>query len=140
MKNKNKIITQLLFCIVFINTSLSLNAANSAPIIQPGAPGYPSKVLNELEATNIANTSYIKADVTFLQGMIVHHEQAIFMSEMADTRTNNETILDLAKRIDASQKDEINFMESWLKDRNEFQNISNSDLLTQEAHLVMEIK
>mgnify|MGYP003310329334 FL=1 len=140
MKNKNKIILQLLFCIVFINTSLLVNAANSAPIIQPGAPGYPSKVLNELEATNIANTSYIKADVIFLQGMIVHHEQAIFMSEMADTRTNNVTILDLAKRIDASQKDEINFMESWLKDRNEFQNISNSDHQNHKMHSSMKME
>ena len=140
MKNENKIITQLLFCIVFINSSLLVNADNSAPIIQPGAPGYPSKVLNELEATNIANTSYIKADVIFLQGMIVHHEQAIFMSEMADTRTNNETILDLAKRIDASQKDEINFMESWLKDRNEFQNISNSDHQNHKMHSSMKME
>ena len=140
MKNENKIITQLLFCIVFINSSLLVNADNSAPIIQPGAPGYPSKILNELEATNIANTSYIKADVIFLQGMIVHHEQAIFMSEMADTRTNNETILDLAKRIDASQKDEINFMESWLKDRNEFQNISNSDHQNHKMHSSMKME
>ena len=38
---------------------------------------------------------------------------------MADKRTNNETIVDLAKRIDASQEDEINFMESWLYDRGE---------------------
>ena len=38
---------------------------------------------------------------------------------MANQRTNNKTILDLAKRIDVSQKDEINFMESWLKQRNE---------------------
>ena len=93
---------------------------SSVPIIQPGAPGNPSKVLDAEQATNIANTSYIEADVDFLQGMIVHHEQAIVMSEMADERTNNKSILDLAKRIDASQKDEINFMQSWLKDRDEF--------------------
>jgi uncharacterized protein (DUF305 family) len=66
--------------------------------------------------------------------MIVHHEQAILMSEMADIRTNNKTILDLAKRIDASQKDEINFMESWLKDRDEFQNIANSSHQDHKMH------
>ena len=54
--------------------------------------------------------------------MIVHHEQAIVMSNMADERTNNKTIIDLAKRIDVSQEDEINFMESWLKQRNEYMN------------------
>ena len=51
--------------------------------------------------------------------MIIHHQQAILMSSMVDKRTNNETIVDLAKRIDVSQEDEINFMESWLYDRGE---------------------
>ena len=125
MKNLNKSIKGLIFGITLMSAYTFIEADNHAPIIQPGAPGFPSKILNELEATNIANTSYIKADVDFLQGMIIHHMQAILMSEMADTRTNNETILDLAKRIDASQKDEINFMESWLKDRDEFQKNTN---------------
>ena len=93
---------------------------NEAPIIQPGAPGEPSKNLDADAATDIANTSYIKADVKFLRGMIVHHEQAILMSNLVDERTNNKTIVDLAKRIDVSQKDEINFMESWLKERDEY--------------------
>ena len=88
-------------------------------IIQPGAPGEASKTLDPQAASNIADTSYIKADVKFLQGMIIHHQQAILMSSMADKRTNNETIVDLAKRIDVSQEDEINFMESWLYDRGE---------------------
>ena len=106
----------------------------SPPIIQPGAPGEPSKKLDAEAATDIANTSYIKADVKFLQGMIVHHEQAIIMSEMANQRTNNKTILDLAKRIDVSQKDEINFMESWLKQRNEYADNSHSDHHMHESH------
>ena len=104
------------FCLLFSYTKL---VGNDAPIISPGAPGEESKNLNAQEATNIANTSYIDADVKFLQGMIVHHEQAILMSSMAGKRTNNKTIVNLANRIDASQEDEINFMESWLKDRDE---------------------
>ena len=94
-------------------------AANEAPIILPGAPGEDSKNLDAEDATKIANTSYIEADVRFLQGMIVHHEQAILMSSMVGKRTNNPTIVDLADRIDASQEDEISFMEGWLKDRGE---------------------
>ena len=92
---------------------------HSPTIIQPGAPGESSKNLDPKMASNIADTSYIKADVDFLQGMIVHHEQAIVMAAMARKRTNNKTIVDLAKRIDVSQEDEINFMESWLAERNE---------------------
>ena len=113
----------VLLVIVFIFPVLTLNSEDySAPIIQPGMPGSPSKILDADEATKISNTSYISADVEFLQGMIVHHEQAIIMSNMADERTNNKTIIDLAKRIDVSQEDEINFMESWLKQRNEYMN------------------
>ena len=138
MKNLNKAIKGLVFGITLMSAYTFIEADNHAPIIQPGAPGFPSKILNELEATNIANTSYIKADVDFLQGMIIHHMQAILMSEMADTRTNNETILDLAKRIDASQKDEINFMESWLKDRDEFQKKTNH--IHQDHHMHKNMK
>ena len=113
----------VLLVIVLIFPTLTLNSKDySAPIIQPGMPGSPSKILDADEATKISNTSYISADVEFLQGMIAHHEQAIVMSNMADERTNNKTIIDLAKRIDVSQEDEINFMESWLKQRNEYMN------------------
>ena len=103
-------------CILFLNVELT---ANNAPIILPGAPGEESRNIDAEDATNIANTSYIEADVKFLQGMIVHHEQAILMSSMVGKRTNNPTIVDLADRIDASQEDEISFMEGWLKDRDE---------------------
>ena len=93
----------------------SVNA--EVPILQPGAPGDPTKELDPETAIAIADSSYTAADVEFLQGMIVHHYQAFLMSEMAPSRTNNQTILDLAGRIDASQIDEIDFMENWLTDR-----------------------
>ncbi len=89
------------------------------PIILPGAPGEDSKLIDPEAATNIAISTYVDADVDFLQGMIIHHQQAIVMSNMADKRTNNKTIVDLANRIDASQEDEISFMENWLNSRDE---------------------
>ena len=122
MKNNMVILKNSKFYILIFTlfvTFQMVSAGNHVPIIQPGAPGEPSKVLDANAATDIANTSFIKADVSFLQGMIVHHDQAIVMSKMAKERTNNKTILDLAARIDVSQEDEINFMISWLKDRNQ---------------------
>ena len=92
---------------------------NNAPIIQPGAPGMDSKNLDPEAASDIASTSYVEADVKFLEGMIIHHQQAILMSQLASKRTNNKTIIDLANRIDVSQEDEIDFMDSWLKSRDE---------------------
>ena len=120
---------------IFANT-LYANKFNNedSQIIQPGAPGKPSTILNQDEATNIANSSYTKADVNFLQGMIVHHDQAVLMSRLAEDRTNNKTIIDLAKRIESSQIDEINFMQSWLKERNE--NASH-DHLNHHMHMKM---
>ena len=97
------------------------------PIILPGAPGEDSKLIDPESATNIAITTYVDADVNFLQGMIVHHQQAIVMSNMADKRTNNKTIVDLANRIDASQEDEISFMKNWLNSRDEDISIKHDD-------------
>ena len=97
------------------------------PIILPGAPGENSKLIDPEAASNIAITTYVDADVNFLQGMIIHHQQAIVMSNMADKRTNNKTIVDLANRIDASQEDEISFMKNWLNLRDEDISLNHSD-------------
>lgn len=56
------------------------------------------------------------ADVTFAQGMIVHHEGALEMAQMADGRAQNPQVLDLADRIEAAQDPEIKTMTSWLED------------------------
>jgi len=112
MKIKIKIYTTIFFMFISFHSF-----ADKAPIIQPGAPGENSKILDPEMASNIAGSSYVQADIDFLNGMIVHHNQAIFMSKLADKRTNNKTIIDLADRIDVTQEDEINFMESWLKTR-----------------------
>ncbi len=116
MKNK---INKYVFLVILTFLMGDFAFADNAPIIQPGAPGENSKKLDPETATSIAMTSHIDADVKFLQGMIVHHQQAIVMSKLAGKRTNNKTIIDLANRIDLSQVDEINFMESWLSSRNQ---------------------
>ena len=108
-----------LFTILFTLFSSLLSANSEAPILQPGSPGESTKEISAEQASDIANSSYTVADVNFMQGMIVHHEQALTMSRMASQRTNSKAILDLAGRIEGSQEDEIQFMVSWLKDRDE---------------------
>ena len=51
--------------------------------------------------------------------------------------TNSSTILDLAGRIESSQEDEINFMESWLKDRDEFQDNNLENHQMHHSHNMM---
>ena len=56
--------------------------------MQPGAPGESSKEIDSDTAINIASSSYTKADVEFMQGMIIHHHQALVMSKLAPKNTN----------------------------------------------------
>jgi uncharacterized protein (DUF305 family) len=94
-------------------------AAADTPIVQPGAPGEPVRELTADEAIEIANTSYSPADARFMQDMIPHHHQAIEMAELVADRTNRPELIDVAGRIDASQADEIEFMQQWLRERGE---------------------
>ncbi len=94
-------------------------AMAQAPIVQPGAPGEPARELSADEAIEIANTGYSPADVQFMQDMIPHHHQAIEMAELVAERTNRPELIDVAGRINASQDDEIEFMQQWLRERGE---------------------
>ena len=94
-------------------------AVGDSPIVQPGAPGEPARDLSADEAIDIANTSYSPADVRFMQDMVPHHHQALEMAELAADRTNRQELIDVAGRIDVSQRDEIEFMQQWLRDRGE---------------------
>lgn len=58
-----------------------------------------------------------EADVTFAQGMIPHHRQAVRMSELALERAEDPEVLALAAEIAAAQEPEIltmtAFLEAW---------------------------
>ena len=114
-----KIFEMKFFLTVILLINLS-NYINSAPVIvQPGSPGEASQLIDATTAIKISDTSYTHDDVMFLQQMIPHHEQALVLSRLAPERTNSEAILELAKKIETSQEDEILFMKSWLSDRDE---------------------
>ena len=53
-------------------------------------------------------------DVTFAQGMIPHHQQAVEMSDMALAQASSAKVKDLATRIKAAQGPEIEKMKGWL--------------------------
>jgi uncharacterized protein (DUF305 family) len=61
------------------------------------------------------NAIYTVADVRFMQGMIAHHAQAIYMSRMAASRQANPRVLKFANKIDQSQQAEIRLMQEWLR-------------------------
>jgi uncharacterized protein (DUF305 family) len=89
----------------------------SAPIVQPGAPGSPSKRLPDGTRPTVPQRS--AADIDFMQGMIMHHSQAVEMTALIESHTENKEILALGARISRSQSDEIEFMKRWLTARGE---------------------
>jgi uncharacterized protein (DUF305 family) len=86
-------------------------------IIQPGAPGEPSRVVAAEQARDLSKVGATPADVKFMQGMIHHHAQAIDMTELLKTRTNSDDMKKLGLRIQVSQTDEIRMMQRWLQAR-----------------------
>lgn len=55
-------------------------------------------------------------DKEFLKQMILHHEQAIEMSQYAATNAKHQEIKDLASSVMSKQKTEIDQMKQWQKD------------------------
>lgn len=86
-------------------------------VVQPGAPGHPSRTLPP--STKAALPPASQADVAFMQGMIMHHSQAVEMTALIASRTENKALRSLGARISSSQSDEIKFMKRWLAARGE---------------------
>lgn len=55
------------------------------------------------------------ADVTFAQGMIPHHRQAVAMSQMAASHASSSDVKGLAEKIQKAQEPEIKTMSGWLE-------------------------
>ena len=91
--------------------------AQAPPVVQPGAPGKPGRVLSPADVKKLPTTAITEADVAFMQGMIGHHAQAIEMVELLKTRSQSADMKKLAQRIEVSQADEIKMMRQWLEDR-----------------------
>lgn len=91
--------------------------AQSPVIVQPGAPGQPTKILPANTTAKLPPLS--PKDVEFMQGMIHHHAQAVEMTAMIELRTANKDVRKIGVKISQSQTDEINMMKRWLVIRGE---------------------
>jgi uncharacterized protein (DUF305 family) len=86
-------------------------------IIQPGAPGQASRVVDAAAAADLSKVAFTPADVRFMQGMIGHHAQALDMTALVPAHASSDAIRKLAQRIEISQADEIKMMQEWLTRR-----------------------
>jgi uncharacterized protein (DUF305 family) len=101
--------------------SLTVCAQQADPgtpvVVQPGAPGQPTRTLPPSTRALLPPRS--SADVQFMQGMIVHHAQAVEMTALIESHTQNKDLRLLGARISHSQSEEIGFMKRWLETRGE---------------------
>jgi uncharacterized protein (DUF305 family) len=100
---------------------MSVSAQQAGPatpiVVQPGAPGQPTRTLPSSTRATLPPNS--PADVQFMQGMIMHHAQAVEMTALIESHTENKDLGSLGARIGRSQEDEIKFMKRWLTARGE---------------------
>ena len=102
-----------LVCAALLPLGAAAALCQDVPLVQPGAPGQPTKTVTK----SVAGTGQqgpTDADVKFMQGMIMHHNQAVEMVALMEGRTKNPQILSLGQRISISQTGEMKFMKLWL--------------------------
>jgi uncharacterized protein (DUF305 family) len=116
--------------------------SKDAPVVvQPGAPGQPTKILPANTTAKLPPVS--PKDVEFMQGMIMHHAQAVEMTALIEARTKNKELRLLGARISQSQSDEMNFMKRWLEARNqkvsmaEMEDMPGMDMSSHHHHHLM---
>ncbi len=110
------VVSLLLFSTLPVFTQ-NVDSTESPVVVQPGAPGQPSKILPSTTRAKLPPRS--PKDVEFMQGMIMHHAQAVEMVALMESRTENTELRLLGARISHTQYDEINFMKRWLIARGE---------------------
>ena len=93
------------------------DSSAQAVIVQPGAPGQPSRILPP--STRAVLPPRSAKDTEFMQGMIMHHAQAVEMTALMESHTQNKDLRLLGARISHTQSDEMKFMKRWLEVRGE---------------------
>jgi len=107
-----------LTCLFSLPVCAQQTDSQSPPVVvQPGAPGQPTRTLPPATRATLPPRS--SKDVEFMQGMIMHHAQAVEMTALIESHTENKELRLLGARISQSQSDEIKFMKRWLEARGE---------------------
>ena len=114
---RHSLLTLVTFLVPAAVHAQQAETASRPVIVQPGAPGQQTKVLPASTRAKLPPLS--TKDVEFMQGMIMHHAQAVEMTALINDRTTNEKLRLLGSRISHSQADEMKYMERWLKLRGE---------------------
>lgn len=66
---------------------------------------------------DLVREPYSQADIDFMAGMIPHHAQAVLMAGWAASHGASPEVRVLCERLVVGQRDEIEWMRNWLRDR-----------------------
>jgi uncharacterized protein (DUF305 family) len=116
-QNVNTLTPRFIAAAVLLS-ALVLGCSSAKPTAQPAAavmPDHQHMAGMSMPVTIPKGALYTEADVRFMQGMIAHHAQAIYMSRLAVSRGANPRLLKFATKIDQSQQAEIRLMQEWLR-------------------------
>ena len=107
-----------------LNRKFALRALVLVAVLSAtGCAGMPMSMMNhggtQIESASGVNTSdFSGVDIMFAQMMVPHHQQAIDMSALAESRALSPEVKALASKISAEQGPEIEQMRAWLKAAN----------------------
>ena len=100
---------------MFRRTRLTVVAVAALGLLLAGCGG--SHDMDDMGmASPSSTTGASAADAMFAQMMIPHHEQAVEMATLAETRASSPEIKELAAAIKAAQQPEIDQMTAWLEE------------------------
>jgi uncharacterized protein (DUF305 family) len=116
-----------------VRTAITTSALAVVTILAPGASAQAP------QAKARSGPGYTAADVQFMQGMIAHHSQAIVMAAMAPTHGASAQVSVFCKKVLLSQRDEIELMQNWLRERGETVPDSNDAHAHAAMHMDMDM-
>jgi len=91
----------------------------SASIVA-GAQQQPAQTSDPKPRPDLVRAPYSQADVDFMTGMIPHHAQAVLIAGWAASHGARPDVRTLCERMVIAQRDEIELMRNWLRDRGQF--------------------
>lgn len=97
--------------VLFVLAAASGAAAQVSGGQSSGQPSAPAA------RPDLVRQPYSAADVDFMAGMIPHHSQAVLIAGWAESHGARPDVRILCERMVVGQRDEIEFMRNWLRDR-----------------------
>lgn len=91
----------------------------SSQVMMPGKPGEEASAVDpeDFDGVQSQEDEWNDADREFMTMMIMHHAQALEMTDLVPARSDSEQLETFSNRMHLAQKGEIGYMADWLEER-----------------------